>query len=152
VIVNGWTLMAHPYFGAQVSALEAEVRVLKRRNAAGYLGKNPTKRLARIVELVTDVIPQDPGAEAFRLGNTLGSARRHWFRAKFYQQYRLFYRFDSSARIIVFAWVNDVSTKRAYDSQSDAYAVFARMLDSGNPPEDFERLVANAGPWVYPQP
>ena len=30
---------------------------------------------------------------------------------------------------IVFAWVNDEDTKRAYESGDDAYQVFRKMLD-----------------------
>ncbi len=35
------------------------------------------------------------------------------------------------------AWVNDEKTKRAYGSRTDAYAVFARMLKNGHPPDDW---------------
>lgn len=144
--------MAHPCFSDQVSALQDVVRGLRAKDPAGYLDNNATKRLARIEELAREIIPNDPGADMFRLGNTLGPARRHWFRAKFYQQYRLFYRFDSDARVIVYAWVNDDSTKRAYDSKSDAYAMFAKMLDSGNPPDDFDALLASANALTNMQP
>lgn len=36
--------------------------------------------------------------------------------------------------MIVFAWVNDEETKRAYESADDAYRVFHRMLGNGRPP------------------
>uniref|UniRef100_UPI0025F0C19E type II toxin-antitoxin system YhaV family toxin n=1 Tax=uncultured Thiohalocapsa sp. TaxID=768990 RepID=UPI0025F0C19E len=81
---------------------------------------------------------------AFRQGDTLGEARKHWFRAKCFQQYRLFYRFSSEARIIVLAWVNDETTLRAYGSRTDAYATFRGMLDGGNPPDDFDALMQAA--------
>ena len=42
---------------------------------------------------------------------------------------------------LVFGWVNDDQTKRAYDSKTDAYRVFRKMLDSGNPPDDWEALL-----------
>ena len=51
--------------------------------------KNDAKRLAAIMKLAFDVIPQDPGRPEFRQGNALGEANTHWFRAKFLQQYRL---------------------------------------------------------------
>jgi toxin YhaV len=39
---------------------------------------------------------------------TLGENRKHWFRAKTgNDRYRLFYRFQSSARIIVYAFLTD---------------------------------------------
>ncbi|WP_415208870.1 type II toxin-antitoxin system YhaV family toxin [Rudaea sp.] len=35
-------------------------------------------------------------------------------------------------------------TKRAYESNDDAYRVFRKMLDSGHPPNDWNRLLAEA--------
>lgn len=66
---------------------------------------------------------------------------KHWFRAKFFQQYRLFYRFNSEAKVIVLAWVNDDKTLRAYGSKTNAYATFIGMLNDGNPPDDFDALM-----------
>ena len=72
----------------------------------------------------------------------LGDEHKHWFRAKFFQQYRLFFRYHAASRVIVYAWVNDNYTKRAYDSSSDAYLVFRKMLVSGYPPDDWDQLLA----------
>lgn len=138
--VNGWSIYAHPLFLDQLEGLIEEVEARKARDPETWHQKNAAKRLAAIFKLVTEVIPRDPAAPAFRLGASLGMARRHWFRAKFFQQYRLFFRFDSASRVIVFAWVNDERTRRAYGSKTDAYAIFKGMLDDGNPPEDFEAL------------
>jgi toxin YhaV len=44
--------------------------------------------------------------------------------------------------VIVLAWVNDDTTLRAYESANDAYAVFRKMLDRGNPPDSWSNLVA----------
>ncbi len=71
--------------------------------------------------------------------------RKHWFRAKFFQQYRLFYRFNSDAKVIVVAWVNEDKTLRAYGSKTDAFATFKGMLEDGNPPDDFDVLLKEAG-------
>ena len=46
--------------------------------------------------------------------------------------------------MIVLAWVNDEDTKRAYESGDDAYRVFRKMLESGNPPDDWKILLAEA--------
>ena len=63
-------------------------------------------------------------------------------RAKFGgQRFRLFFRYDSKAKVIVYAWVNDDDSKRTYGSKTDAYAVFKKMLDKGNPPDDWEALL-----------
>ena len=60
------------------------------------------------------------------------------------QQYRLFFRFHAPSKVIVYAWVNDDNTKRAYRSNDDAYRVFRKMLASGHPPDDWDRLLAEA--------
>ena len=142
--IHGWTVFAHPLFMAQVEALAQEVEALKQKDPAGYVKKNATKRLAAIAKLAFDVIPQDPSRAEYRQGATLGADRKHWFRAKFFQQYRLFFRYHAGARVIVYAWVNDDDTKRAYDSSDDAYRVFRKMLESGHPPDDWDQLLSQA--------
>lgn len=144
LVVNGWTIFGHPIFLDQLDALTAQVEALKRKDPAGYVKKNATKRLAAIAKLAFEVIAQDPARPEYRQGNTLGDEHKHWFRAKAFQQYRLFFRFHAQAKVIVFAWVNDEDTKRAYESAGDAYRVFRRMLDSGRPPSDWDRLLAEA--------
>ena len=89
-------------------------------------------------------IPQDPSRKEFQQGSTLGNEYRHWRRAKFFQQYRLFFRFHSRSKVIVLGWVNDEQSKRAYGSKSDAYRVFQAMLASGHPPDDWEELLQEA--------
>ena len=103
LVVNGWTLFAHPIFLDQLDALTADVDALRRKDPAGYVKKNATKRLAAIAKLAFEVIPQDPVRPEYRQGNTLGEEYKHWFRARFFQQYRLFFRFHAQARVIVFA-------------------------------------------------
>lgn len=143
-VICGWKVLAHPLFLDQFAALVQRVDALKAKDAAGYKKKAPAKRLAAIVDLVLQFIPQNPDAPEYRQGKTLGEEHTAWRRAKFFQQYRLFFRFHSEARIIVFAWVNDEKTKRAYGSASDAYRVFGRMLHSGHPPSDWDALLHEA--------
>ncbi|MGV0961407.1 MAG: type II toxin-antitoxin system YhaV family toxin [Limnohabitans sp.] len=135
---------AHPLFVAQLQALTAQVEALKAKDPEGYTRKNATKRLAAIRQLAFEVIPQDPTRPEYRQGNALGDDHRHWFRAKFFQQYRLFFRFHAASRIIVRAWVNDENTRRAHESPDDAYRVFRKMLDSGHPPGDWDELLTQA--------
>jgi toxin YhaV len=142
--IHGWTVFAHPLFVAQVEALVQEVEALKQKERAGYTKKNATKRLAAIAKLAFNVIPQDPSRAEYRQGATLGADRKHWFRAKFFQQYRLFFRYHAGAKMIVYAWVNDDDTKRTYDSSDDAYRVFRKMLESGHPPDDWDQLLSQA--------
>ena len=144
LVVNGWSLFAHPLFLDQLDALTRQVAAIKARDPVGFAGKNASKRLAAIARLAFEIIPQDPARPEYRQGGTLGEGRKHWFRAKFFQQYRLFFRYHAQARIIVYAWVNDADTKRSYDSGDDAYRVFRKMLESGQPPDDWARLLAEA--------
>lgn len=144
LVIHGWTIFAHPLFLSQVDALSRQVEALKQKDPAGYVKKNASKRLGAIIKLAFDVIPRDPTRPEYRQGGTPGDDHRHWFRAKFFQQYRLFFRYHAASKLIVYAWVNDEYTKRAYESSDDAYRVFRKMLASGHPPDDWDQLLAEA--------
>ena len=140
LIINGWRIFVHLLFINQLEELSNRVDRLHQKYPKDYQKKNATKRLAAINKLAFEIIPQDPTRKEYRQGNTLGSEYKHWFRAKFFQQYRLFFRYHQQQKIIVYVWVNDEKSKRAYDSKMDAYRVFKRMLKSGNPPDDWKML------------
>jgi len=144
LVVNGWTIFAHPLFLDQLEQLSQQVEVFRQKDGVNFVKKNATKRLAAIAKLAFEVIPQDPARAEYRQGSTLGEDHKHWFRAKFFQQYRLFFRYHAKSKVIVFAWVNDEDTKRAYESGDDAYRVFRKMLESGHPPDDWEQLLTQA--------
>lgn len=144
LVIHGWTIFAHPLFLAQIEALTWQVETLKQKDPTGYVKKNASKRLAAIIKLAFDVIPQDPVRPEYRQGGTLGDDHKHWFRAKFFQQYRLFFRYHAPSKVIVYAWVNDEYTKRAYESSDDAYRVFRKMLEGGHPPDDWDQLLIKA--------
>jgi toxin YhaV len=144
LVINGWNIFAHPLFLEQFEELVTQVEHLRRKDPKNYKNKNATKRLAAISKLAFDVIPQDPTRSDYRQGATIGDDYKHWFRAKFFQQYRLFFRYHQESKIILFAWVNDENSKRAYDSNTDAYRVFRKMLDSGHPPDDWDDLIKEA--------
>ena len=144
LVIHSWTVFAHPLFIAQLETLARQVDLLKQKDPVGYVKKNASKRLAAITKLAFDIIPHDPTRSEYRQGNTLGSQHKHWFRAKFFQQYRLFFRYHVPSKVLVFAWVNDDDTKRAYESSDDAYRVFRKMLEAGNPPDDWVELLKEA--------
>jgi len=144
LVVNGWTIFAHPLFLEQLERLASQVALLKQKHPNDFQKRNASKRLAAIDKLAFEVIPQDPARQEYRQGNTLGDGHKHWFRAKFFQQYRLFFRFHAQTKVIVYAWVNDEDTKRAYESDDDAYRIFRKMLASGHPPDDWNQLLMQA--------
>ena len=141
LVINSWRIYAHPLFINQLEKLTNKVENLRQKYPQEYKQKNATKRLAAINKLAFEIIPQDPTRKEYRQGNTLGKEYKHWFRAKFFQQYRLFFRYHQQQKIIVYAWVNDIKSRRAYESKTDAYRVFAKMLDNDNPPNNWQMLL-----------
>jgi toxin YhaV len=116
----------------------------KKSDPKNFAKKANAKLLKSIATIALERIPQDPADKRYRMGDTLGEAYKHWFREKFGGgRFRLFFRFDSKAKLIVYAWVNDENTLRTYGSKSDAYAVFSAMLADGNPPDSWDALVAS---------
>jgi toxin YhaV len=124
------------------------VEAERTKNPLRYKSGANAKVLANIVELALRRIPQDPTLPRYRQGDTLGKNYKHWFREKFSNgRFRLFFRYDLASKIIVYAWVNDSKTLRAYGSTTDAYAVFSSMLSRGNPPDGWNELLQQcAGP------
>ena len=142
IAVNGWTLYAHPLFLEQLETLTVAVERARDKDPRGYTSTANAKLLAAMRKLMFEVIPVDPTRPEFRQGGTLGASRKHWFRAKFGGgRFRLFFRYSSSAKIIIFAWVNDRDTLRTCGSKTATDVVFKGMLDKGNPPDDWEALV-----------
>ncbi len=89
------------------------------------------KPLLRVVDLITVGILRNPVAAEFEQSNILRADARRWRRAKFLQRFRLCFRFDSRARVIVYAWVNDEGTLRKAGAATDPYRVFRKMLLAG---------------------
>jgi toxin YhaV len=141
MMVNGWRLFAHPLFTQQLERLTAQVEILAAKDPATYKDQPATKLLATIRRYILEVIPRDPNASEFRQGNTLGEDNRHWFRAKFHERYRLFYRFSSRGRVVIYAWVNDEESLRKAGAKTDPCSIFRNMLTSGNPPSSMRQLL-----------
>ena len=141
MVVNGWRLYAHPLFEAQIKELTRRVERLKSSQPDQYHSRPAAKLLATINHYILDAIPRDPNSSEFRQGNTLGAENRHWFRAKFHARYRLFYRFSSKQRVIIYAWVNDEDSLRKAASKTDPYNLFRAMLEAGNPPASLDDLL-----------
>ena len=141
MVVNGWTLLFHEHIVRQLENLADASRRARKADPKGSRSNANVKLFAALARLVFDVIPTDPSRPEYRQGNTLGENYRHWFRAKFFGRFRLFFRYDSRARIIVYAWVNDQQTLRQRGAKSDPYEVFRWMLVSGNPPNEWQALV-----------
>lgn len=145
-IANGWYLLGHSRFTDQLKSLRDHVKRLKDKDPLHYKNTPAAKRMAAIYGLILKTIPDDPTLSEYRQGTTLGAEYKHWFRAKFYQQYRLFFRYHLDSKIIIFGWVNDESTLRARGKKSDAYQVFKKMLEKGSPPNNWDDLLKESRP------
>ncbi len=109
--VNGWELFAHPLLLDQLDKLIAAVEKEKSRKPKTYQASANFKVLAAVHELMFVTVPADPTRSDFRQGDTLGADRKHWFRAKFGgKRFRLFFRYDTKSKVVIYAWVNDSDT------------------------------------------
>ena len=138
---HGWALLFHDCVIEQLQKLHAAARRAQENDPKGFEANANVKLFRALSQLMMDVVPGDPARDEYRQGNTLGPAHRHWRRAKIGRRFRLFFRYDSKAKVIVYAWVNDEQTLRSSGSKSDPYAVFEKMLGRGNPPDDWNALV-----------
>ena len=131
---HGWALLFHDCLIDQLRKLHHAVQRAQRNDANVTL-------FHALSRLMLEVISQDPSQDEYRQGNTLGPRYRHWWRARIGRRFRLFFRHDVRAKVIVYAWVNDRSTLRSQGSRTDPYTVFARTLTRGNPPDDWASLM-----------
>lgn len=146
IVRHGWKLLFHDCLIEQLQKLHAAAERARAQDPVGFAENANFKLFNALSQLILDTVPGDPKREEYRQGNTLGPAFRYWRRAKIGRRFRLFFRFDSKSRIIVFAWVNDENTLRSSGSKSDPYAVFHKMLQRGHPPDDWAGLVSASKP------
>ncbi|MQT46157.1 MULTISPECIES: type II toxin-antitoxin system YhaV family toxin [Pseudomonas] len=138
---HGWTLLFHDCVIEQMQKLYVAAQRAEQNDPIGFASNANVKLFRALSQLVLEIVPGEPARDEYRQGNTLGPEYRHWRRAKIGRRFRLFFRYDSRAKVIVYAWVNDEQTLRASGSKSDPYAVFEKMLGRGNPPDDWDALV-----------
>ena len=147
MIRSGWALLRWGAFATTWEALVADVVSLKAKDPVGYRNHSTTKFLKRLAAVVLAEVPSDPGHARYHLGNTLGSEAKFWRRVKFNGRFRLFFRYRSDAKFIVYVWLNDESTLRQAGGASDPYAVFRAMIEHGKPPSTWPELVAACATW-----
>ena len=143
---HGWNLLFHDCLSEQLQKLHAAAERARAQDPANSESNANVKLFSALSKLLLDAVPGDPNREEYRQGNTMGPAFRHWRRAKIGRRFRLFFRFDSKSKIIIFAWVNDEHTLRSSGSNSDPYAVFQKMLERGHPPDDWASLASASKP------
>ena len=139
---NGWRLFTHLTFKTVYDGLVADVDRLAAKNPTDYTSHPKAKLLARINTLILEEIPADPNHKDYRQSTKLRDQYKNWFRVKFLKnRFRLFFRFDSTSKIIIYCWVNDENSLRKEGAKIDPYMVFSKMLKLGNPPGKWDGLV-----------
>lgn len=136
-----WSLLFHQCLIDQLDRLTAAADRAKTANPKTAHENANVKLRAALARLILETVPADPASDEFRQGNTLGAGFRHWRRAKIGRRFRLFFRYDSRSKVIVYAWVNDENTLRSSGGKNDPYAVFLKMLERGNPPDEWIALI-----------
>ena len=139
--VNSWRIFIHESLEKQLEKLAGSVAWMHVAEQTTSKNNSHKKVLKAIKRAMYESVPSAPGRAEHRLGHTIGRENTAWFRVKVLQQFRLFYRYDSVQKVIVYVWVNDEESLRAYGSKTDAYALFQKMLASGYPPGSFEELL-----------
>lgn len=138
---HGWNLLFHDCLIGQLQKLEAAAARAQAQDPKDFESNANVRLFNALSQLILETVPSDPHRDEYRQGNTMGAAFRHWRRAKMGRRFRLFFRFDSKTRVIIFAWVNDENTLRSSGAKTDPYAVFQKMLKSGHPPDDWQALL-----------
>ncbi|HEX8695367.1 MAG TPA: type II toxin-antitoxin system YhaV family toxin [Longimicrobium sp.] len=146
-VVNGWKIYVWSEFAERWRALRQAVEVLRRNDPLGWVHHPEARFLEALRRVVLEQIPSDPGSERYRQGLTLGKEHRHWRRAKFLRRFRLFFRYHSENKIIIYAWLNDEDSLREAGARTDVYRVFDGMLRRGTPPSDWDALLTECEAW-----
>jgi len=77
IVVNGWTLYAHPLLLDQLKKLITAVEKAKAKNPQGWAQTANAKRLAAVRSLMFQIVPSDPARSEYRQGGTLSASSKH---------------------------------------------------------------------------
>jgi toxin YhaV len=141
LICQGWEIYFHPQlFAQQYQEILARVQKLQATLTSDDYKTHPTvKLLAAITIGIEEKIPSDPGAAHFALTGALKKYSR-MKKMGLPGRYRLFFRvFDTpEMKAIVILWLG---YPRKEGDKKDCYAVFTKMVDRGQFPENMAELI-----------
>lgn len=84
----------------QLQSLHAATRHAQQHNPAGV--DADTKLFRTLSRLMLDTVPSNPSRDEYRPNGALGPDRRHWRRAEIGSRFRLYFRYDAKANLIVY--------------------------------------------------
>jgi toxin YhaV len=144
---NGWRIYVWSEFRSTWTTLRREVEELARKSPDAYRQHPKTIFLRDVSDIILSQVPADPGADRYQQGSKLGAKYRHWRRAKFRRRFRLFFRYSSTHKTIIYVWLNDEDSLRKEGSRSGPYVIFRSMLERRRPPTDWDALLAECIAW-----
>jgi toxin YhaV len=144
--INGWEIFFLKIFYLQYSQLVKDVNKISQKHPNTYKSHPKTKLLASIQNSIKNDVPADPLHKKFMLSKSLENKYKEWRRVKqgLPPRYRMFFRFYSATKEIIFAWINSEGCIRKSGDKYDVYAIFKKMLDRGEIPKDYEQLIAQS--------
>jgi toxin YhaV len=139
---HGWVLLFHECIVEQLQKLHAAAARAQRNDPKGFERNANVKLFRALSQLILETVPSDPARDEYRQGNTLGPDYRHWRRAKVGRRFRLFFRYDSRRRPSCSpgSMMSRRCGRRA--ASPTPTPMFEKMLERGNPPDDWDSLVA----------
>ena len=140
---HGWNLLFHEGLIEQLQKLQAAAQRAQAQDPQGFESNANVKLFNALAQLMLETVPSDPNRDEYRQGNTMGPAFRHWRRAKVGRRFRLFFRFDSKAKIIIFMAMMEAQTYFAErQARADVAAFDAVMARTGGePPREGDRIL-----------
>lgn len=146
-----WKRLYYILFYKRLKELYAYTLKLKEQDPENYHYHDFAKLFSRVIVAIEN-IAKDPTDSRYTLGKSLGAKHKDWRCDKHDvpPRYRLFFKFFSSEKEIIFAWLNDAKTLRKEGSKSDPYILFKKMLNRYEVLSDKEELKENSHnqePW-----
>ena len=109
-LYNGWTLLAHDVFRAQLDRLKGAVVQAQKTAPKAWRKRAAPQCMAAVQTLMFYQIPRNPVAASFKPNLQPGTTQ--WFRAVFADgRFALYYRVNVERRTILFAWLDDRSRR-----------------------------------------
>ncbi|HBA86613.1 MAG TPA: toxin [Geobacter sp.] len=124
MVSNESRIRFHAAFEQVLDELIAVVAKEKERDPENYRKSPRAKLLARVYKAIKDEIPADPQHACYYQGESDRHSYSQWRRAKPAEHYRLFFKLDKEANLIVYAWLNSEISLQKYRSHMDAYRAF----------------------------
>jgi toxin YhaV len=104
---HGWTLLFHEGLIEQLRKVQAAALHASDSELQRLDGNANATLFQALSHWVMDAVPGDPSRDAFRHCNIAEPAHSNWRCAKIGGRFRLFFRYDARAKVIVFAALQD---------------------------------------------